>query len=218
MDWMPDITLRARALPPPAAARCRAVAPGSALAGQDGAHPLAQEGLPGKWARGSGEALTELCARADVQLAEHAAQMRLDGRLGHEELGRDLSVRLAARGMLRDPQLARGERIEAAAHHAARPRARGAQLGERALDQRVAPASTRLFHARDQRLARVDPAAEASQRSAEIDQRPGVLQARAGSRERALGLLEELDLLEGESVDAEGRSDRGRGAERARKR
>ena len=104
---------------------------------------------------------------ADVQLAEHAAEVRLDRRLGHEERGGDLSVRVATSGMLRDPQFAGGERIEAAAHHGAWSRARGTQLGERALDQRRRAASTRLIHAREQRVSRADPPAVASQRRAD---------------------------------------------------
>jgi hypothetical protein len=77
------------------------------------------------------ERARELAAAGDLELAVHAAEMRLSGLGRDEQRLCDLAIRQALGGEPRDPQLAGGQRIAAGDRMAPRLRARSDQLRAR---------------------------------------------------------------------------------------
>ena len=120
----------------------------------------------------------QLAARRDLELAVGGAQVHLDRAHRDEQRLRDLGVREAVGGERGDAALARRERVDAAARHAARPGAGGAQLGARELDERGRAACGASSIPRA--AARASGAlARAAQRGAELDERVCELERRA---------------------------------------
>src|SRR5581483_4900295 len=89
------------------------------------------------------EGVRELAARLDLELAVRVAQVELDRLRRHEQQARDLAVRMPFGGELRDPALARRERVGPAQRVASRARADGEELRARALLQCDRTATTR---------------------------------------------------------------------------
>lgn len=102
--------------------------------------------------------------------------MGFHGALGHEQRLRDLPVGLAHGGKLRDPQLARGERIDSADGVSARPAAGGDEFLAGTLGDGQAAERTGQVQALAQELAGGVAGAGPAAGGAEIEQRAGQLQ------------------------------------------
>src|SRR5919198_803971 len=85
------------------------------------------------------DVLRQFVARADVELLEDVAQVRLNRRHAHEELLRDLPICQTAGGQLGDPALGAGERVDTAERQPTRSRSAGTELLARPLRQGCRP-------------------------------------------------------------------------------
>ena len=158
-------------------------------------------------------------AGADPELAVRVAQVVLDGRQRHDEDLGDLAVEVAGGGEVGDPALGRGQRAGAGDEAAARPGARGAQLGERALlERRARRSGAPVSTARAERIAGLDVAPRAPQGAAEVGLGARLVQPRApraratASRSRSICVVAARGRRHGAQRDA----DRPRGAEAVR--
>src|SRR4051794_18081974 len=113
---------------------CVAGSRGWACAGRDPiAIEIVRSGLPPDVAIRALDRAGDIVTRADVELAEDAAQVSLDGLDAEEEFVGDLEIRTAVDDETRDLGLALGERLDAGAVERARPCATvhvAAQLAE----------------------------------------------------------------------------------------
>ena len=147
-----------------------------------------------KWAgRAPLEGASELRARADVELAEDAAEVSLDRVLGQEEGLRDLAVGHPLGGHSCDAQLGGGEGAAAFGRVSARARTGGDELVVGAYCNGVGAAGTGQLERLSERLARFGAPTGAADRRAQLEQRERVLEPRRRSLELGDGLLEQLD-------------------------
>src|SRR5262249_52462965 len=105
-------------------------------------------------------------------------QVDLDRLGGHVELAGDVAVALARGRELRDPPLARRQRLRAGELLAPRAAARGVELVARVLGQRLRSALAGELERPPHRAARVRGLAGTPQRRAERGERLGVLEPR----------------------------------------
>ena len=126
--------------------------------------------------RWSGESRAELAAGTDVELAVGAAEMLLDGFHRHEERLSDFLVGQVLSCHLRNPPFARRERLDAAQHDRAWMRASCGKLVVRVVDERTSTAPVCELDPLPQQLTSLAPAVATSLSSAEIDQRPRMLE------------------------------------------
>jgi hypothetical protein len=117
-------------------------------------------------------------AGLDIELAVHATEVDLDRLHSHKQRLCDLLVADVLGGHLRDPALARGQRLQAAEHDLARVRPGCRQLLVALVDKSRRPALMRKVDPFAQVRARLSATVGAAQRGAEIDQGSGVLQPR----------------------------------------
>ena len=114
--------------------------------------------------------------RGDVELAERAPQVRLDGLLGDEQRLGDLAVRASRGGELHDAQLAWGERVRAGAIGCPRPDADRGELGPRSALQGSGAAPRCQRERLEQGLAGGAPLSGGAERRTEVDQHARVLE------------------------------------------
>jgi hypothetical protein len=124
------------------------------------------------------EGASELRARTDLELAEDAAQVRLDGVLGEEERLCDLAVGHSLGSHASDAQLGGGEVAAALGRVSTRAGAGGDELVVGAHSNRVGTAGTGQVKRLAEWLARVGAPAGAANRRAQLEQRERVLEPR----------------------------------------
>jgi hypothetical protein len=124
------------------------------------------------------QCVLQLGPRGDFKLLVSVRQVHLDGPNCYEQFLRDLAVGEAFGGHAGNPQLARGERVDAAQDAAAGPSSGRPQLLSSALGQREGPAAFGEVECLAQRLARLRSAARAAQSGAQRHQCLRLLEAR----------------------------------------
>src|SRR3954453_18158327 len=102
------------------------------------------------------ERVSELAARADVELAEDLAQVVLDRSRADEQLGADLRVRLPVARHAGDLRLLRRQHVARVRVTPARGLAGGLQLAAGALGERLSSAAAEAVVRGAQELAGVD--------------------------------------------------------------
>src|SRR5579875_349140 len=160
----------------------------------------------------------QLIAAADLELAVAACEMGLDRAHAQRELLGDPPVAVALRRQSRHTQLSRSELLPPAAQPARKAGADRKQLRLGALRQRTSAAGACKPQGRLQRLAPLSLARLAMSRRAQVQQRQGVLEPRAGALKYRHRLLQQEQLAPHASGTAEGHAQRKRRSERARAR
>src|SRR5262245_46829199 len=151
-----------------------------ATGASSGAQPLATGSLPWPFLP---ERRGQLATGRDAELSVGAPEVPLDGLERDVELVGDLAVRASLSGEARDPQLARGERLDPPPQVAPWPRAEGVQLLPGTDRHRPRAGPCRQVQCLQERRRRGGPRARAAERRAELEQRAGPLEDRGGRLE-----------------------------------